>query len=102
MVADQPCPCPCPPLPLIPHLPPPTTDKQIGQLGAITPAVTFVVAPLWGALADGTGKHKDVLLFTFVASVVSRLLFIWRVRACSNACLLKCLPAYLPACLPEA
>jgi MFS family permease len=53
-------------------------DKQIGQLGAITPAVTFVVAPLWGALADQTGRHKDVLLFTFVFSVVSRLLFIWR------------------------
>ncbi|EKU20735.1 hypothetical protein NGA_0599300 [Nannochloropsis gaditana CCMP526] len=53
-------------------------DKQIGMLGAITPAVTFVVAPLWGALADQTGRHKDVLLFTFVASVVSRLLFIWR------------------------
>jgi nitrate/nitrite transporter NarK len=57
-----------------------TTDKQIGQLGAITPAVTFVVAPLWGALADQTGRHKDVLLVTFVSSVVSRLLFIWRVR----------------------
>ncbi|KAM3576604.1 hypothetical protein VYU27_001591 [Nannochloropsis oceanica] len=53
-------------------------DKQIGQLGAITPAVTFVVAPLWGALADQTGRHKDVLLLTFVFSVVSRLLFIWR------------------------
>lgn len=59
----------------------PTIDKQIGQLGAITPAVTFVVAPLWGALADGTGRHKDVLLFTFITSVISRLLFIWRVRS---------------------
>lgn len=28
----------------------------IGVLGAITPAVTFLVSPLWGALADTTGK----------------------------------------------
>lgn len=27
----------------------------IGVLGAITPAVTFLVSPLWGALADTTG-----------------------------------------------
>lgn len=53
-------------------------DKQIGLLGAITPAVTFVVAPLWGALADQTGRPKDVLIFTFVMSVVTRLLFVWR------------------------
>lgn len=28
----------------------------IGVLGAITPAVTFLVSPLWGALADTTGN----------------------------------------------
>ena len=32
-------------------------DAQIGILGAITPAVTFIVSPLWGALADSTGKY---------------------------------------------
>lgn len=55
------------------------TDKQIGLLGAITPAATFIVSPLWGALADQTGRHKDILIFTFVFSVISRLAFIWRV-----------------------
>jgi nitrate/nitrite transporter NarK len=58
--------------------------KEIGQLGAITPAVTFIVAPLWGALADHTGRHKDVLMFTFVTSVISRLLFIYKVGTCSG------------------
>lgn len=57
--------------------------RQIGQLGAITPAVTFIVAPLWGALADSTGRHKDVMMFTFITSVLSRLLFVWKVRAVS-------------------
>lgn len=55
-------------------------DKQIGLLGAITPAATFLVAPLWGALADHTSRHKDVLLFTFVSSVVTRLSFSYKVR----------------------
>lgn len=32
-------------------------------------------------LADHTSRHKDVLLFTFVFSVLTRLLFIYGVRA---------------------
>lgn len=36
-------------------------DSLIGVLGAITPAVTFLVSPLWGALADTTGKHVFIL-----------------------------------------
>jgi hypothetical protein len=50
------------------------SDTQIGLLGAITPLVTFCVSPLWGALADGTGKHKLILLGTFVSSVIMRCL----------------------------
>lgn len=44
----------------------------IGVLGAITPAVTFLVSPLWGALADTTGWHKEILLLTFVGSIITR------------------------------
>lgn len=33
----------------------PWVEVQIGFLGAITPAITFIVSPLWGALADLTG-----------------------------------------------
>jgi len=48
------------------------SGQQIGFLGAITPAVTFFVSPLWGALADTTGKHKLVMLTTFIGSVLAR------------------------------
>jgi len=48
------------------------TDDKIGQLGAICPAVNFVVSPLWGALADKTGRLKLILLSTFAASVALR------------------------------
>jgi len=47
-------------------------DLSIGFLGAITPAVTFIVSPLWGALADSSGKHKLIMLFTFLGSVLAR------------------------------
>lgn len=78
------------------------TDSQIGILGAITPAVTFIVSPLWGVLADSTGKpshkyiqasissfdsslhatcvcddagqHKRIMMLTFVGSVLARSL----------------------------
>jgi hypothetical protein len=38
------------------------SDTRIGILGAITPAITFIVSPLWSALADATG----LLLFIIV------------------------------------
>ena len=46
--------------------------KLIGKLGAITPATTFIVGPLWGAFCDKSGKHRDVMLFTFVSAVLAR------------------------------
>ena len=48
------------------------TDNQVGLLGAITPAVTFLVSPFWGALADSTGWHKHIMLLTFTGSVIVR------------------------------
>ena len=44
----------------------------IGLLGSITPAITFVVSPLWGALADSTGAYRGIILLTFVLSVIGR------------------------------
>ena len=44
----------------------------IGLLGSITPAITFVVSPLWGALADSTGAYRGIMLLTFVLSVIGR------------------------------
>lgn len=44
----------------------------MGLLGAITPAVTFLVSPFWGALADSTGWHKHIMLLTFTGSVIAR------------------------------
>lgn len=44
----------------------------MGLLGAITPAVTFLASPFWGALADSTGWHKHIMLLTFTGSVIVR------------------------------
>lgn len=54
------------------------SDVQLGLLGAITPAVIFLVSPLWGALADSSGRHKQVMLLTFLGSVVARCLMLLR------------------------
>lgn len=50
------------------------SDSVIGLLGAITPAVTFLVSPIWGALADAQGNHIKIMLITFVISILSRCL----------------------------
>lgn len=47
-------------------------DEHIGTLGAITPTVTFLVSPLWGALADSTGLEKEIMMATFFLSTVIR------------------------------
>lgn len=50
------------------------TDSRIGILGALNPAMTFLVSPLWGAFADRTGWYKGIMLATFIGSLLSRLL----------------------------
>ena len=45
----------------------------IGLLGAVNPFTTFLVAPLWGMMADRTNEHKMILKFTFVSSLLTRL-----------------------------
>lgn len=53
-------------------------EDQIGFLGAITPAITFLVSPVWGAIADITGKHKEIMLLTFIGSILSRCLLAFK------------------------
>ncbi|CAM9180156.1 unnamed protein product [Scytosiphon promiscuus] len=48
-------------------------DRRIGHLGAITPAMTFIFTPLWGALTDKTGRLKEILVLTFAASTLLRV-----------------------------
>lgn len=54
------------------------SDHTIGLLGAITPSITFLVSPLWGALADETGKFKEIMITTFVLSFMLRYLLIYK------------------------
>ncbi|KAL3807624.1 LOW QUALITY PROTEIN: hypothetical protein ACHAXA_005254, partial [Cyclostephanos tholiformis] len=46
---------------------------SIGKLQAIRPVVTMMCAPLWGGLADGTGRRKSVLMTAFLLSFLCRL-----------------------------
>ena len=48
------------------------SENMIGMLGSITPAITFIISPLWGALADTTGAYRLIMLSTFLSSVVFR------------------------------
>ena len=50
------------------HLPGPT----IGKLGAVNPFITFVMSPLWGALADYSNAHTSILLYNYIISVLLR------------------------------
>jgi predicted MFS family arabinose efflux permease len=46
----------------------------IGLLGAVKPFTTFLVAPLWGLIADQTQKPFVILNITFLVSLVGQLL----------------------------
>ncbi|CAN0572750.1 unnamed protein product, partial [Laminaria digitata] len=48
-------------------------SRRIGHLGAITPAMTFLFTPLWGALTDKSGMLKQILVGTFLASTLLRV-----------------------------
>eukprot|EP00520_Triparma_pacifica_P012644 CAMPEP_0118645272 /NCGR_PEP_ID=MMETSP0785-20121206/7409_1 /TAXON_ID=91992 /ORGANISM="Bolidomonas pacifica, Strain CCMP 1866" /LENGTH=384 /DNA_ID=CAMNT_0006537137 /DNA_START=223 /DNA_END=1374 /DNA_ORIENTATION=+ len=45
----------------------------IGVLGAVNPMTTFIVGPVWGAIADKYNAHKNILLVTLVTSILARL-----------------------------
>jgi len=45
----------------------------IGKLQAIRPIITMCIAPMWGMVADRSGRKKMILLLTFVMSFISRM-----------------------------
>jgi predicted MFS family arabinose efflux permease len=44
----------------------------LGALGALTPIATTVSSPLWGAVADKTRRHEEILLGNHILSVALR------------------------------
>ena len=46
------------------------SGAEIGLLVGISPVVTLLAAPFWGALADGTGRHRAVLTTTVIGSML--------------------------------
>jgi len=45
----------------------------IGLLGAVKPATTFLVAPLWGLIADAADRPFSILQLTFAVSLAGQL-----------------------------
>ena len=45
----------------------------IGLLGAVKPATTFLVAPIWGLIADAAHQPFAILQLTFAVSLVGQL-----------------------------
>jgi MFS_1 like family len=48
----------------------------LGALGALTPISTTVSSPLWGAVADKTRKHEEIVLGSHILSVALRSLLL--------------------------
>lgn len=64
---------------LIPFLPPYYRDKglspqQVGVLSALMPLTMIPSQPLWGALADATGKHRLIHASTTLLGSIGRAL----------------------------
>lgn len=47
------------------------SGAQIGLLASISPLASLLAAPLWGALADATRRHHQVLLLTVGGAAVT-------------------------------
>jgi PPP family 3-phenylpropionic acid transporter len=47
------------------------TGTQIGLLRGISPLITLLAAPLWGALSDATQQHKRFLLAAIAGTILS-------------------------------
>lgn len=73
------------------------SPNYIGLFGAITPAVNFIMSPLWGVLADTTKMHKEIMLFTFITSVFVRVSMTWNPHNIRLLCSLVALAATLNA-----
>jgi PPP family 3-phenylpropionic acid transporter len=45
------------------------SGAQIGLLAGLSPIITWIAAPFWGALADSTRQHRAILTVTMVGSM---------------------------------
>lgn len=50
------------------------SGTQIGLLTGLTPLITLIGAPLWTGIADATHRHRVVLSFTILVTIVSVLI----------------------------
>lgn len=71
--------------------------QEIGFLGAISPLMTLLMSPLWGALADTTQKHKEIMILTFAGSICARLCFVIVPKHSHTLALLVALSSILSA-----
>jgi PPP family 3-phenylpropionic acid transporter len=53
------------------------SGQQIGLLVGISPIVTWLAAPLWGALADSTRQHRTMLTLTMLGTMSMVALLSW-------------------------
>ncbi len=53
------------------------SGAQIGLLAGISPIITWLAAPLWGALADSTRQHRAVLTVTISGTMCMVALLSW-------------------------
>jgi PPP family 3-phenylpropionic acid transporter len=51
------------------------SGTQIGILTGITPLVTFLVAPMWSALADATRRHRLILSVAIICGISILIVF---------------------------
>ena len=51
------------------------TGSQVGILAALWPAGSVIGAATWGAVADATGRHKQIMIATIAGSVVAAQFF---------------------------
>ena len=53
------------------------SGPQIGLLVGISPIITWLAAPLWGALADSTRQHRTMLSVTVLGAMLMVALLSW-------------------------
>jgi MFS transporter, PPP family, 3-phenylpropionic acid transporter len=53
------------------------SGPQIGLLVGISPIITWLAAPLWGALADSTRQHRAMLTVTVLGAMLMVALLSW-------------------------
>jgi PPP family 3-phenylpropionic acid transporter len=53
------------------------SGAQIGLLVGISPLITWLAAPFWGALADSTRRHRTILTLTILGTMAMVVLIAW-------------------------